>query len=37
VVPNHACVVTNMVDQVYVDVKGGEYEAWPVVARGKIY
>lgn len=37
IVPNHACVVTNMVDAVFVTgagVKG--VEKWPVVARGKI-
>jgi D-serine deaminase-like pyridoxal phosphate-dependent protein len=37
IVPNHACVVTNMVDAVYVKPDGGDrYEAWPVAARGKI-
>jgi len=35
IVPNHACVVSNMVDAVYMKT-GGDYEAWPVVARGKI-
>jgi D-serine deaminase-like pyridoxal phosphate-dependent protein len=37
IVPNHACVVTNMVDAVYVKADGDDrYEAWPVAARGKI-
>jgi len=37
IVPNHACVVSNMVDTVYVTDDGGEtYEPWPVAARGKI-
>ena len=36
IVPNHACVVTNMVDAVNV-VEHGEISAvWPVVARGRI-
>ncbi|MFP5078074.1 D-TA family PLP-dependent enzyme [Rhizobium sp. YIM 134829] len=37
IVPNHACVVTNLVDAVHV-VGGGRNrpEAWPVVARGRI-
>ncbi len=36
IVPNHACVVTNLVDAVHV-VEGGRITAlWPVVARGKI-
>lgn len=37
IVPNHVCVVTNMVDAVMVtsgDRTGAEI--WPVVARGKI-
>lgn len=36
IVPNHACVVTNMVDAVYVKTGDDSYEAWPVAARGKI-
>lgn len=36
VVPNHACVVTNMVDGVYVYSKDKAPELWPVPARGKI-
>jgi D-serine deaminase-like pyridoxal phosphate-dependent protein len=36
IIPNHACVVTNMFDEVYA-VRGGEVEAtWPVAARGKV-
>jgi D-serine deaminase-like pyridoxal phosphate-dependent protein len=36
VVPNHACVVTNMVDEVHV-VEGGRLTGtWAVVARGHI-
>jgi D-serine deaminase-like pyridoxal phosphate-dependent protein len=37
IVPNHACVVTNMVDNVYVTAGNGTYETWPVAARGRIY
>lgn len=36
IVPNHACVVTNMVDGVYVYGKDKAAELWPVPARGKI-
>jgi D-serine deaminase-like pyridoxal phosphate-dependent protein len=36
VIPNHCCVVTNMVDEVY-GVRGGKVEVvWPVAARGKV-
>ncbi|HZS33525.1 MAG TPA: alanine racemase [Methylomirabilota bacterium] len=36
VVPNHCCVVTNMVDEV-VGVRGDRVEVvWPVAARGKV-
>jgi len=36
VVPNHCCVVTNMMDEVHA-VRGGKVEAvWPVAARGKV-
>jgi D-serine deaminase-like pyridoxal phosphate-dependent protein len=36
VVPNHCCVVSNMVDEVY-GVRGGVVEtAWPVAARGTV-
>lgn len=36
IVPNHACVVTNMVDAVQVVRDGGFVATWPVVARGKV-
>jgi D-serine deaminase-like pyridoxal phosphate-dependent protein len=36
IVPNHACVVTNMVDAVTVLEKGGISGVWPVAARGRI-
>jgi D-serine deaminase-like pyridoxal phosphate-dependent protein len=36
VVPNHCCVVSNMVDEVY-GVRGGLVEVvWPVAARGRV-
>lgn len=35
IVPNHACVVTNMFDTVFVQKNDGTVEPWPVVARGK--
>jgi D-serine deaminase-like pyridoxal phosphate-dependent protein len=36
VIPNHCCVVSNMVDEVY-GIRGGEVEVvWPVAARGKV-
>jgi D-serine deaminase-like pyridoxal phosphate-dependent protein len=36
VVPNHCCVVSNMVDEVY-GVRAGSVEAvWPVAARGAV-
>jgi D-serine deaminase-like pyridoxal phosphate-dependent protein len=36
VVPNHCCVVTNMVDELY-GVRGGAVEVvWPVAARGAV-
>jgi D-serine deaminase-like pyridoxal phosphate-dependent protein len=36
VVPNHCCVVSNMVDEVY-GVRGGRVEVvWPVAARGRV-
>ncbi|MCC7347947.1 MAG: alanine racemase [Variibacter sp.] len=36
VIPNHCCVVTNMMDEVF-GVRNGQVEAvWPVAARGKI-
>ncbi|WP_188907829.1 alanine racemase [Aureimonas endophytica] len=36
IVPNHVCVVTNMVDAVHVRRADGSLELWPVVARGKV-
>jgi len=36
IVPNHACVVSNMVDAVYVARGGGDASPWPVAARGKL-
>ncbi len=36
VVPNHCCVVTNMVDEVY-GIRHGKVEVvWPVAARGRV-
>jgi len=36
VVPNHCCVVTNMVDEIY-GVRNGRVEVvWPVAARGRV-
>jgi D-serine deaminase-like pyridoxal phosphate-dependent protein len=36
VVPNHCCVVTNMVDEVY-GVRNDRVEVvWPVAARGRV-
>jgi D-serine deaminase-like pyridoxal phosphate-dependent protein len=36
VIPNHCCVVTNMVDEVY-GVRGGKIEVvWPVAACGRV-
>jgi D-serine deaminase-like pyridoxal phosphate-dependent protein len=36
VVPNHCCVVSNMVDEIY-GVRNGQLEiAWPVAARGTV-
>jgi len=36
IVPNHCCVVSNMVDEMY-GVRGGEVEVtWPVAARGRV-
>ncbi|SON57453.1 D-threonine aldolase [Hartmannibacter diazotrophicus] len=36
IVPNHACVVTNMVDGVHVLRAGEVVGYWPVPARGKV-
>ena len=36
IIPNHCCVVSNMVDEVY-GIRGGKVEVvWPVSARGAI-
>jgi D-serine deaminase-like pyridoxal phosphate-dependent protein len=36
IIPNHCCVVSNMVDEVF-GVRNGDVEVvWPVVARGAI-
>ncbi len=36
VVPNHCCVVTNMVDEVYGVRRGRVEVTWPVAARGRV-
>lgn len=36
IVPNHACVVSNMVDAVHIVRAGEAVTQWPVVARGKV-
>ena len=36
VIPNHCCVVTNMMDEVYAARKGTVEVVWPVAARGKV-
>ncbi len=36
IIPNHACVVTNMVDAVHVRMPDGAIELWPVTARGRV-
>lgn len=36
VIPNHCCVVTNMMDQVYAARSGRIEAVWPVAARGKV-
>lgn len=36
IVPNHACVVTNMVDAVHVIESGTPKGTWTVVARGRV-
>jgi D-serine deaminase-like pyridoxal phosphate-dependent protein len=36
VVPNHCCVVSNMVDEVYGVRGGGVDTVWPVAARGMV-
>jgi D-serine deaminase-like pyridoxal phosphate-dependent protein len=36
IVPNHCCVVSNMVDEL-VGVRGDQVEVvWPVAARGRV-
>jgi D-serine deaminase-like pyridoxal phosphate-dependent protein len=36
IIPNHCCVVSNMVDEVY-GIRDGTVEVvWPVAARGKV-
>ena len=36
VIPNHCCVVTNMMDEVYAARKGEVEAVYPVAARGKV-
>jgi D-serine deaminase-like pyridoxal phosphate-dependent protein len=36
VVPNHCCVVTNMVDEIYGVRNGAVEVVWPVAARGRV-
>ena len=36
IVPNHCCVVSNMVDEVYGLRDGAVELVWPVAARGKV-
>ena len=36
VVPNHCCVVTNMVDEVHGYRNGHVEVVWPVAARGRV-
>jgi D-serine deaminase-like pyridoxal phosphate-dependent protein len=36
VVPNHCCVVSNMVDEVYAVRRGTVETVWPVAARGAV-
>jgi len=36
VIPNHCCVVTNMVDEVYGVRRGKLETVFPVAARGKV-
>ena len=36
VIPNHCCVVTNMMDEVYAARKGKVEAVYPVAARGKV-
>jgi len=36
VIPNHCCVVSNLVDEVYAIRNGTVATVWPVAARGKV-
>ncbi|HEX2215535.1 MAG TPA: alanine racemase [Xanthobacteraceae bacterium] len=36
VIPNHCCVVTNMMDEIYGVRNGAVEVVWPVAARGKV-
>jgi len=36
VIPNHCCVVTNMMDEIYAARKGRVEAVYPVAARGKV-
>ena len=36
IIPNHCCVVSNMVDEVYGVRDGAVEVVWPVAARGKV-
>ncbi len=37
IVPNHACVVSNMFDQVFLKSSSGDIEPAPVAARGQVW
>lgn len=36
IIPNHACVVTNMVDAIHVLRHDAVIDCWPIAARGKL-
>ena len=36
IIPNHACPVVNLADELVVVSGGGEIHRWPVAARGKV-
>jgi D-serine deaminase-like pyridoxal phosphate-dependent protein len=36
IIPNHACVVSNMVDAVWTLRDGALADQWPVAARGRV-
>ncbi|MFC3219945.1 alanine racemase [Tianweitania populi] len=36
IIPNHACVVSNMLDELCVRMPDGAYETWPITARGRV-